>query len=63
MKIYRRIRTWIMLGILAIFSMLMPFVFYMAGTEELPNVWEVTMLTVSITFFLNIIFAVVIAAD
>lgn len=63
MKIYRRLRTWIMLGLLAIFSMVLPFVFYMAGAEERPNVWEVTMLSMTVTFFLNIIFAVVIAGD
>lgn len=63
MKIYRRVRTWIMLCLLAIFSILLPFVFYMAGSEENPNVWEITMLSMTVTFFLNIIFAVVIAGD
>ena len=63
MKIYYRVRTWIMLSILAIFSILMPFVFFMAKSSEQPNVWEVTILTMTMTFFLNIIFVVVIAAD
>ncbi|MHA0856495.1 ABC transporter permease [Paenibacillus sp. CMAA1364] len=62
-KIYRRLRTWIMLSILAIFSIVMPIIFYSSQSSELPNVWEVTMLTMTITFFLNIIFVVVISAD
>ncbi|MEC0092647.1 ABC transporter permease [Paenibacillus macquariensis subsp. macquariensis] len=63
MKIYRRARTWIMLSILAIVSILMPFVFFMAGSQENPSVWEVVLLTMTFTFFMNIIFASVIAAD
>ena len=52
-----------MLSILIIFSVLMPFVFFMASSAEQPNVWEVTQITMNVTFFLNIIFVVVIAAD
>ncbi|AOZ92314.1 ABC transporter permease [Paenibacillus crassostreae] len=63
MKIYYRIRTWIMLSIIVIFSALMPFVFSLIGGQEQSNVWEVTVLSMSFTFFLNIIFSVVIAAD
>ncbi|OAB46257.1 ABC transporter permease [Paenibacillus glacialis] len=63
MKIYRRVRTWVMLGILAILSILLPFVMFMVDSQEHPNVWEVTVLTMTFTFFINIIFAVVIAAD
>ncbi|MGF7046308.1 ABC-2 type transport system permease protein [Paenibacillus sp. DS2015] len=63
MKIYRRIRTWIMISILVVISILLPFLFSFSTGFEQPNVWEVTIISMTISFFLNMIFVVVIAAD
>ncbi len=63
MKIFRRPRTWIMLSILALISLLMPVLLRegMGSNEVL--YWEVAVTTIQITFFLNTIFCVVIAAE
>lgn len=63
MKIFRRPRTWIMLSILALISLLMPVLLRegMGSNEVL--YWEAAVTTIQITFFLNTIFCVVIAAE
>lgn len=61
MKIYSRVRTWVMLGILALFNVLLPVLISLFGTGV--DIWSAFMLIESITFMLNIIFTVVIAAD
>ncbi|WP_054956576.1 ABC transporter permease [Paenibacillus dakarensis] len=61
MKIYSRIRTWIMLGILALFNVLMPVLLKLTGAPL--DIWTAFSWTESFTFLLNIIFTVVIAAD
>ncbi|HEY2493134.1 MAG TPA: ABC transporter permease [Paenibacillus sp.] len=63
MKIYRRIRTWIMMAILVVISILLPFLFSLSSGSEQPNVWEITTIAMTVSFFLNMIFVVVIAAD
>lgn len=61
MKIYSRVRTWVMLGILALFNVLLPVLMSLIGAGM--DIWTVFTLTEGITFMLNIIFTVVIAAD
>lgn len=64
-KIYSRVRTWIMLFILALMSALFPALFYYtsSGDDSMYGLWESFQMTVSISFFLNTIFTVVIASD
>ncbi|MFE6075318.1 ABC transporter permease [Paenibacillus sp. NPDC057886] len=63
MKIFRRPRTWIMLSILALISLLMPVLLNEGmGSSEVPY-WQAAITTVQIVFFLNTIFCVVIAAE
>ncbi|PAD77692.1 ABC transporter permease [Paenibacillus campinasensis] len=61
MKIYSRPRTWVMLGLLALFSLAMPVLLYLTGADM--DLWTVFTWTESFTYLLNIIFAVVIASD
>ncbi|WP_106766783.1 ABC transporter permease [Paenibacillus faecalis] len=61
MKIYGRVRTWVMLGILAAFNVLMPVLLNLTGAQI--DVWTAFSWTESITFMLNVLFTVVIAAD
>ncbi|MFD2699392.1 ABC transporter permease [Paenibacillus shunpengii] len=63
MKIYRRVRTWVMLGIIIVMSILIPYLLSSTGGGASTHYWEGAMLTVSFISFLNTIFAVVIAAD
>ena len=63
MKIYRRMRTWVMLGILAFMSIIIPYLFSGNGGGETTSFWEGAMLSVTFVSFLNTIFSVVIAAD
>ncbi|WP_313638416.1 DUF2705 family protein [Paenibacillus sp.] len=63
-KIYSRVRTWVMLIILAVFSVSLPALMYfnMPRGSGL-GTWDSFQMIVSIVFFLNTIFVVVIAAD
>lgn len=63
MKIFRRPRTWIMLSILALISLLLPVLLREGmGSADVPF-WQAAVTTVQIVFFLNTIFCVVIAAE
>ncbi|AIQ11588.1 ABC transporter permease [Paenibacillus durus] len=63
-KIYSRARTWIMLLLLAIFSVLIPVLMYVSSSaESRPGMWNGFQITVSVIFYLNMIFTVVIASD
>lgn len=63
-KIYSRVRTWIMLFILALMSVLFPVLFYYtSSSSSMMGLWETFQMTVSISFFLNTIFTVVVASD
>lgn len=64
-KIYSRVRTWIMLLILAVMSVLLPALIYFTseGDSSLMGLWDNFQMTVSIAFFLNTIFTVVVASD
>lgn len=64
-KIYRRLRTWIMLFILAVMSALFPALihFTSGGNEVQIGVWDSFQTTVAIAFFLNTIFTALVAAD
>ncbi|MBY0160925.1 ABC transporter permease [Paenibacillus lautus] len=61
MKIYYRVRTWVMLGILVLFNAAMPVMLYL--TDAPMDVWTVFTWTESFTIYLSAIFTVVIAAD
>ncbi|WP_379132378.1 ABC transporter permease [Paenibacillus sp. sgz500958] len=63
-KIYRRVRTWIMLFILAGISVLMPVLFYLTGGQSSDfGVWDSFQVTLSLAFILNTIFTIVVASD
>lgn len=63
-KIYSRVRTWIMLIILAIMSALFPvLIYYTSSGDSSVGLWSSFQLTVTISFFLNTIFTVVVASD
>ncbi len=65
-KIYSRVRTWVMLFILAFISVLFPALFHFTssgGSASLMGLWENFQTTLTIAFFLNTIFTVVIASD
>ncbi|MDG0814437.1 ABC transporter permease [Cohnella rhizosphaerae] len=59
MKIYRRISTWIMLGITVVIPLLFTVAFALLAKEENANNWEAMMLESQIVFLLITIFAVV----
>ncbi|WP_256203048.1 ABC transporter permease [Paenibacillus pini] len=63
MKIYRRVRTWVMLGILVLINLGLPFLFSLTSSETPPNMWESFVMTMTFSFFLNTIFSVIIASD
>ncbi|MDT3427171.1 ABC-2 type transport system permease protein [Paenibacillus forsythiae] len=63
-KIYSRARTWIMLLLLAVFSVLIPVLIYVNSTpENMPGQWDGFQITLSVIFNLTTIFTVVIASD
>lgn len=65
-KIYSRVRTWIMLFMLAIMSALLPtLVYFASGSVSRAGIalWDNFQMTVTIAFFLNTIFTVVVASD
>ncbi|MCJ8014406.1 ABC transporter permease [Paenibacillus sp. KQZ6P-2] len=63
MKIYRRARTWVMLGILIIVTLLIPVLFSMVDYEGNTSVWDSVVLSTTFTFYLCTIFSVIVAAD
>ncbi|WP_209849783.1 ABC transporter permease [Paenibacillus sediminis] len=63
MKIYVRVRTWIMLSILALLSIGVPILLSLENNATKQSVWDSFMMSTSFVFFLNTIFAVVIAAE
>ncbi|MGE6574007.1 ABC transporter permease [Paenibacillus xylanexedens] len=63
MKIFRRPRTWIMLAILALISLLMPVLLREGMGTVGVSFWQAAVTTIQIVFFLNTIFCVVIAAE
>ncbi|ULO06648.1 ABC transporter permease [Paenibacillus sp. 19GGS1-52] len=66
-KIYSRVRTWIMLIILAVMSALIPVLVYFTGNGDSNSggmgVWDNFQVSIAIAFFLNTIFTVVVASD
>jgi len=62
MKIYRRIRTWIMLGFVVLIPPLLSLVFYLAAGDEMSG-WNMMMTESYILYSLITIFTVVVAAD
>ncbi|WP_411830631.1 ABC transporter permease [Paenibacillus lautus] len=61
MKIYYRVRTWVMLGILLLFNAAMPTMLYFTNAPM--DVWTVFTWTESFTIYLSTIFTVIVAAD
>ena len=61
MKIYYRVRTWVMLAILLLFNVAMPTMLYFTNAPM--DVWTVFTWTESFTIYLSTIFTVIIAAD
>lgn len=65
-KIYSRVRTWIMLFMLAVMSVLLPVLVYFTSEGESGagvGLWDNFQMAVSVAFFLNTIFTVVVASD
>ncbi|PYE48438.1 ABC transporter permease [Paenibacillus barcinonensis] len=63
MKVFRRVRTWVMLAILALISILIPVLMREGlGSSEVVY-WQPADTAVRVSFFLNTIFCVVIAAE
>lgn len=63
-KIYSRVRTWVMLGILALLAAGFPLLIYSTSNPaNQPSHWDSFQMTISILFFLTTIFTIVIAAD
>lgn len=63
MKVFRRVRTWVMLAILALISILMPVLMREGFGSSEVIYWQAAVTAVQVTFFLNTIFCVVIAAE
>ncbi|WP_372630167.1 ABC transporter permease [Cohnella sp.] len=62
MKIYRRIRTWIMFGFILLIPPLVSLAIYLAGGDDMSG-WSIMMTESYILYSLITIFAVVVAAD
>lgn len=62
MKIYRRLRTWIMLGFIVLLPPLISIGFYLGGGDNMSN-WSMMMIESMVLFSLITIFTVVVAAD
>lgn len=63
-KIFRRLRTWIMLFILALMSALFPaLIHFTTSGSDVIGLWGSFRTTVTIAFFLNTIFTALVAAD
>lgn len=63
MKIYRRVRTWIMMGFIVFIPLLISILFYFTAGESKPSNWNVMYLEATILSVLITIFTVVKAAD
>ncbi|WP_373231298.1 ABC transporter permease [Cohnella sp.] len=63
MKIYRRVRTWIMLGLIVFIPILISILFYFAVGDRKPSNWNVMYMEAAIISVLITIFTVVKAAD
>jgi ABC-2 type transport system permease protein len=63
MKIYRRMRTWIMLGILLLLGIAISVLTYVISSGDTPVPWEIMSIEAAILFSLVTIFTVVISAD
>lgn len=66
MKIYRRVRTWVMLGIIVLLPILVSTLFYFTSRSESNKpitAFEAMQIDSSLMFFLVMIFSVVIAAE
>ncbi|WP_338533353.1 ABC transporter permease subunit [Paenibacillus peoriae] len=61
LKIYLRVRTWIMLGLLAVITAVIPMLISLVSDQV--SVWDGIALTTLFTFFLNTTFTVIVAAD
>ncbi|MDF2837567.1 MAG: hypothetical protein K0Q63_3207 [Paenibacillus sp.] len=62
MKIYLRIRTYVMLGILLALTIIISVMWLSFGERSATSMWEVMFMESSILFFLVTIFTVVVAA-
>ncbi|MDQ6421162.1 ABC transporter permease [Paenibacillus sp. LHD-117] len=62
MKIYRRVRTYVMLGILIGLSIIISVMWLAFGERAQTSMWDVAFLESSIMFFLVTIFTVIVAA-
>jgi ABC-2 type transport system permease protein len=63
MKIYRRVRTWIMLGFVVLIPPLFSILYYFANGDSKPSNWMVMSIEAAILSQLITIFTVVISAD
>ncbi|MDB4866897.1 MAG: transporter permease [Cohnella sp.] len=63
MKIYRRLRTWIMLGIVVLIPLLFSTLAYFTSANHASSNWSVMTFESTITFILVTVFTVVISAD
>ncbi len=63
MKIYRRMRTWVMLGIVVLIPIVVTVAFLLLSDSKDANNWEMMQLETTILFSLITIFTVVVAAD
>ncbi|GBF76019.1 ABC transporter permease [Paenibacillus sp. 598K] len=63
MKIYRRLRTWIMLAILLLLSLVIPLMTYVYGGGTSVSMWDILIVQSAIGIMLATVFAVVIAAE
>lgn len=63
MKIYRRIRTWIMLGFIIALPLMIGFAFLAGGRDAAPSGWFVSWIGTVILSILSAIFTSVTAAD
>lgn len=60
-KIYIRVRTWVMLGILLLTALAVPVLLLLASDQI--GLWDGVMLTTWVCFFLLTIFTVIVSAD
>lgn len=60
-KIYVRVRTWVMLGILLLIALTVPLLVSLSSDQI--SVWDGAMLTMLVCFFLLTIFTVIVSAD
>lgn len=63
MKIYRRPRTWIMLGILLLLSLVIPLMANLYGGGTSVSMWDILLVQSAIGIMLATVYAVVIAAE